>query len=152
MVAGTDNLDFLYRAQVRTVERVILHPRFEPATFNNDIALIKVNPPFNTDSSFSYVRPICFEPGIPVLPYDIASIAGFGAQSYKQQTTTRLYQTDIAIIDRDLCNRTFDGKITTNMICAGGMIPNKRDACSGDSGGPLQLEVEDHVSLIGAVR
>lgn len=151
VVAGTDNLNFLYRAQVRTVSKVVLHPDFDAPTFNNDVALIKVDRPFNLRSSFSIVRPICYEPGIPVLPYDIATVAGFGAKNYREPTEARLHQTDIAIIDRGLCNKSFDEKITNNMICAGGMIPNKRDACSGDSGGPLQMEVDDHISLIGVV-
>lgn len=150
-VAGTDNLNYLYRAQLRTVSQIIMHPKFDIETYNNDIALLKVNEPFQLGSTFSRVGTICVESGIPIIPYDIANICGFGASKFHNNARTRLYETDIAIIDQKTCNESFDGAISKNMICAGGMIANKRDACSGDSGGPLQMEVGQHVTLIGIV-
>lgn len=159
-VGGADNLDFLYRAQVRSTSRQIIHPDFDITTYNNDIALVKVDQPFNLQSTFSRVGVVCLEPSLEVLPYDIATICGFGSRAFHEKTRTHLYETDIAIIDQRVCNRSFSGMITDNMICAGGMIANKRDACSGDSGGPLVMDVvtdsddgssQEHVSLVGVV-
>lgn len=129
-VAGTDDMESLYRAQLRSIVKVIVHPKFEPETYNNDIALMKVNKPFNIQSKFSLVGTICLERDVPVVPYDIATIAGFGANAFHTSSKTHLYSTDIAIIDQNVCNISFDYAITNNMICAGGMISNKRDACS----------------------
>lgn len=150
-VAGTDNLSYLYRAQLRTISEIKAHPKFDIETYNNDIALLKVNEPFQIGSRFSKVGTICVESGVPVLPYDIATICGFGASKFHTKARTHLYETDIAIIDQNTCNDSFSGSISKNMICAGGMIANKRDACSGDSGGPLQMDVRQHVTLIGIV-
>lgn len=150
-VAGTDNMNFLYRAQLRSVAKTIMHPKFDITTYDNDIALVKVAHPFNLDSTFSHVGPICLEQGIDVVPYDIATICGFGASAFHQKARTHLYKTDIAIIDTNTCNSSFSNAITENMICAGGMIEKKRDACSGDSGGPLQMDMDGHISLVGLV-
>lgn len=150
-VAGTDNLNLLYRAQLRTVTKTISHPKFDIVSYDNDIALLKVSQPFNLDSAFSRVSTVCLEREVDIEPYDIATICGFGAKAYRQRARTHLYQTDIAIIDQARCNESFDNAITDNMICAGGMIARKRDACSGDSGGPLHLDTDGHSSLIGVV-
>lgn len=150
-VAGTDNLNFLYRAQIRDASKEIIHPKFDITSYDNDIALVKVNQPFNMESSFSHVATICLSPQIPILPYDIANICGFGSRAFHAKTRSHLYETQIAIIDRKTCNRSFEGAITRNMICAGGMIANKRDACSGDSGGPLTLEGDDGRTLLAGI-
>lgn len=130
VVAGTDNLDYLYRAQVRSITKIIAHPLFDPDTFDNDIALLKVDKPFNIESKFSQVGTICLKRDIAVVAYDIATIVGFGANAFQTSSRKHLYTTDIAIIDQNVCNASFENAITANMICAGGMISNKRDACS----------------------
>ena len=140
-VAGTDNMNFLYRAQIRTVERQFYHESFDIGTYDNDIALIKVSEPFNLDSTFSPIGLICLDRDAPVLAYDIATICGFGARAFRQKARSHLYETDIAIIDQQTCNNSFGNSITDNMICAGGMIQEKRDACSGDGGGPDRKSV-----------
>lgn len=150
-VAGTDNMNFLYRAQLRSVSDTIMHPDFDIDTYDNDIALVKVSQPFNLQSQFSRVGVVCLDPEVEALPYDIATICGFGSSAFRQKARSHLYKTEIAIIDSRTCNSSFANSITDNMICAGGMIANKRDACSGDSGGPLHLEVDDHTTLIGVV-
>lgn len=128
---------------MRTVEKLIIHPEFDMTSYDNDIAVIKVNHPFNLETTFSHVRPVCFERDVPVDPYDIASICGFGAKAYKKDSSTNLYKTEIAIIDQKTCNQSFDNAITDNMICAGGMISRKRDACSVSKTITIQTRIVD---------
>lgn len=151
-VGGTDNLNFMYRAQTRNAFQQIIHPNFDIATYDNDIALVKVDKPYNLESSFSHVGTVCVNRDMVLLPYDIATICGFGSRAFHEKTRSHLYETEIAIIDKNTCNKAFGGMITDNMICAGGMIANKRDACSGDSGGPITMDLGDgRMSLIGVV-
>lgn len=150
-VAHADNINSLNRAQIKMVSKIIVHSRFDKGTFDNDIALMKVESPFDYNSPSGSLSPICLEPDVPLYPYDIATVCGFGAKAFNQDTRTHLYKTDIAIIDQSLCNASFENSISGNMVCAGGMIQAKRDACTGDSGGPLMLEVGNHMSLIGLV-
>ncbi|XP_055002099.1 kallikrein-12 isoform X2 [Sorex araneus] len=47
----------------------------------------------------------------------------------------RLQCLNLSIVSRDTCQAVFPGRITENMVCAGGIAG--ADACQGDSGGPL---------------
>ncbi|XP_074171694.1 trypsin I-P1 isoform X2 [Rhinolophus sinicus] len=47
----------------------------------------------------------------------------------------RLQCLNISIVSSSTCRAVFPGRITDNMVCAGGITGE--DACQGDSGGPL---------------
>ena len=44
------------REQIRTVSRLITHENYDASTWDNDIALLKLNKPLNFD--YEYVRPV----------------------------------------------------------------------------------------------
>jgi len=47
-----------------------------------------------------------------------------------------LQEVDVPIVSNATCNTSYGGEITANMICAG-YAQGGKDACYGDSGGPL---------------
>jgi secreted trypsin-like serine protease len=49
-----------------------------------------------------------------------------------------LREVSVPIVDREQCNseRSYDGSITSRMLCAG-LPDGGKDSCQGDSGGPL---------------
>nr|XP_036881537.1 kallikrein-12-like isoform X3 [Manis javanica] len=47
----------------------------------------------------------------------------------------RLQCLNLSIVSSATCQAAFPGRITDNMVCAGGIAGE--DACQGDSGGPL---------------
>ncbi|XP_047648556.1 kallikrein-12 isoform X3 [Phacochoerus africanus] len=47
----------------------------------------------------------------------------------------RLQCLNLSIVSEGTCRAVFPGRITDNMVCAGGSAGE--DACQGDSGGPL---------------
>lgn len=133
VVAGADDLNFIYRAQYRYLVEQIVHPAYESSMSLNDIALIKVNKPFEMTSTLSHVAPICLERGIAIPTYDIVTVSGFGAPAFGEDSNLRLYSADVAVIDPQTCNRSFDYTISPSMVCAGGMVRNGRDACTVSS-------------------
>lgn len=52
--------------------------------------------------------------------------------------------TNVGYVKQDQCNSTasYDGLITSNMMCSSGI---SRDSCQGDSGGPLYDRKNDIV-------
>jgi hypothetical protein len=53
---------------------------------------------------------------------------------------TRLREVSVPIVGRDRCNsqQSYDGQVTSRMLCAGLRVGGK-DSCQGDSGGPLMV-------------
>jgi hypothetical protein len=114
---------------------IIVHPRFNQTSIDNDVALIKVA---NGGPKFSaFVQPICLpknQMDVPRIAEDCV-ITGWGdtqatgGQGFLKQAT-------VPIVSRTQCNQWYAGLITSNMLCAG-FAQGGTDACYGDSGGPL---------------
>ncbi|KAM6222378.1 mannan-binding lectin serine protease 1 [Rhynchocyon petersi] len=116
------------------VKRIILHPLYDPNTFENDVGLVELlkSPMLN-----DYVMPICLPEGPPG-EGDMAIVSGWGKQFLERFPET-LMEIEIPIVDHRICQEAYKPlkkKVTVDMICAGEKEGGK-DACSGDSGGPM---------------
>ena len=83
------------------------------------------------------VQPICLPD--PTQDYDNVSavVTGWGRLNSTGPQSDRLQEARVNTITNTACARSHgDHKITENMICAGA---DGRDACWGDSGGPLAV-------------
>ncbi|XP_034024411.1 suppression of tumorigenicity 14a [Thalassophryne amazonica] len=120
----------------RNLQQIIPHPNYNSYTYDNDIALMKLDSPVdNTD----YIRPICmpspqhvFETGESVW------ITGWGARREGGGAATTLQKAKVRIINSETCNKLMGDQITSRMLCAG-VLEGGIDACQGDSGGPLSV-------------
>jgi secreted trypsin-like serine protease len=117
-------------------KRFIIHPSYDPSTFDNDIGLVELeravlNVPFQVyDRSHSLEADTQTE------------VAGWGNSSTNFEVFRKdLREALVPIIDRSICNSSIshNGEVTENMICAGYM-KSKSDSCQGDSGGPLVVD------------
>lgn len=142
------------REQSFTVEKLIIHQRYNESNYNNDIALLKISNnkgqgAFKTAS----VRTVCLPPLNTNLPVGFTcSIAGFGRESLSSGYSNRLKQADVRLISSSSCKREENYRylLTDNMICAAS--PDwSTDACKGDSGGPLVCEASGRMFLFGVV-
>ncbi|KAJ0177949.1 hypothetical protein K1T71_006822 [Dendrolimus kikuchii] len=140
------------------VAEIIRHPRYNPGTYDNDIALLKLAERVDFSSplkrlrddgnvteemEYPHVRPVCLpEKGMSYSNYT-ASVIGWGTTEEGGSVSDTLQQVDVTIMSNMECRNTkYGNRITDNMLCAG--VPEGgKDACQGDSGGPLQVEMPD---------
>ncbi|XP_048787135.1 granzyme K-like [Lagopus muta] len=116
------------------------HPLFNRSSKENDIMLLKLDRMANLNK---YVKCLSLpDTGEDIKPGSRCTVAGWGETSPRKLPKC-LREATVKIVDRKDCERKYNKKqkvlkITRNMLCAGEKIMfSKRDACKGDSGGPL---------------
>ncbi|XP_064292592.1 transmembrane protease serine 9-like [Plodia interpunctella] len=120
------------------VKRTIIHPQFNNPEFHNDLAIIELEKPVKLNN---YVAPICL-PSTPEQTStlklgEMVTVAGWGKTNITTQERAKILQTvKIPVLEKKKCS-TFGASFTMgdNEICAGAQL--NKDACAGDSGGPL---------------
>lgn len=131
--------------QARTVAKIIKHPKYDPATYNNDIALLKLSSPVSLGGAGfgeTDIIPLATS-GMGSFSGSTAWVTGWGANSSGQNYYTRkniLQEVNVPVISNTTCNNKYGGGITSNMLCAGYLTTGGKDACQGDSGGPLVID------------
>uniref|UniRef100_A0A673N960 Transmembrane protease serine 13-like n=1 Tax=Sinocyclocheilus rhinocerous TaxID=307959 RepID=A0A673N960_9TELE len=127
------------------VKKIILHKNYDPATKNNDIALLKLS------KTASDIQPVC----LPVFGQMFPAAkqcwtTGFGVTKQGAGISTLLMEVAVNLIASAVCNSptVYGGHITENMQCAGD-LKGEKDSCQGDSGGPLVCKVDDKWYLTG---
>lgn len=133
---GSADLKKVKGGNVRGVTTVTQHPAWNPQTFANDAAVLRLDAsiPANVASPVAMV-------GAGQTGYDAAgtdvNVAGWGITN-SGNTTNQLNQTTLTMVGDAGCQtayatapQQFDPAI---MLCAGAA---NRDSCQGDSGGPL---------------
>uniref|UniRef100_F6WLY7 Plasminogen activator n=1 Tax=Monodelphis domestica TaxID=13616 RepID=F6WLY7_MONDO len=145
------------------VEKYIIHEKFVPATFDNDIALLQLRS--NSGSlqcaqETASVRTVCLpEAGLQLPTWTECELSGYGKhEETSPYYSERLKEAHVRLYPASRCTpRQLSNKIVTeNMLCAGdtrsgGENVNLHDACQGDSGGPLVCMKDDRMHLIGIV-
>ncbi|KAF0312243.1 Atrial natriuretic peptide-converting enzyme [Amphibalanus amphitrite] len=124
------------------VSHIIVHPDYEDVGYVNDIALLRLA---DSVSMSDFVRPVCLPPRRnEVTEGAICSVIGWGQlfESGRIFPDT-LQEVELPLITSQQCKKRTSRlplyKITDDMFCAG-YDRGGRDACLGDSGGPLMCQ------------
>jgi secreted trypsin-like serine protease len=130
------------QGQKRRAAAISIHPRWNPATFSFDVAVVHLASPVNG------IRPVALvSPGVDALerPGTLATVTGWG-NTIQQPAgpggggvnyPDRMREAKVPITSRAECATAYasaDLSITATMLCAG---RTNLDTCQGDSGGPL---------------
>ncbi|XP_051905849.1 serine proteinase stubble-like [Hippocampus zosterae] len=121
----------------RFVVQTIIHPAFNPITFDNDVALLRLSSPvpFN-----DFIRPICLAAsGSTFFTGTESWVTGWGTigSGVPLPPPQNLMEVQVPVVGNRECDCKYGGVvITDNMICAG-LRDGGKDACQGDSGGPM---------------
>lgn len=133
----------------RKVARVIKHPGYSDSTFNNDIALLRLDRALEFDET---LRPACLPPmGKSFTGLD-GVVTGWGVSMPGGNTNQILHEVTVPIMSNKECRKSNYGakRISDNMLCAG-YPEGKKDSCQGDSGGPLHYVNGTFHHVVGVV-
>lgn len=140
------------RPVVKAVRRMIIHRDYNPETFDNDIALLELETPFE---SKPHITPICLPTNDESYVGRKAYVSGFGKLSYGGTVPSVLQTVQLPIVDNRSCQKMFADAghfkfIRDQFICAG-YPQGGKDSCEGDSGGPMMVEQGGVWTLLGTV-
>ena len=133
LVIGANQLSNEAPGDVRSVTAIHLHPSWNPSTFDNDVALLRLN----TASTKAWAR--LAEPVDPVNPGNTVRAIGHGHTTQGGTASNDLRQVDLPIqSDATMSAAAQYGSSFHGAVMIGaGPLAGGMDTCQGDSGGPL---------------
>ena len=140
VVLGTNDLSASPDQYERiSVKRKVVHPGYSSFSYDNDIALLELSEPSQQTPIPSLVTPATeFH---LAFPGEMATVIGWGDTNISPlfiYYPDLLMQVDVPIISNPECRRSYGSTVSAGMVCAGYSNGGK-DACTGDSGGPLMV-------------
>ncbi|CAG2168414.1 unnamed protein product, partial [Oppiella nova] len=139
-----------YKGFKRNVTKLIIHPKYNNQTIDNDIAIVRLSK--NLVLGLCNSGSICLpSKSDNISPGDVLTVMGWGLIDTSKSSPI-LMVVDIPMISLKMCRKQYKYlpkvfKITENMICAG-FTSGGQDACSGDSGGPLVKSFDGNVFVL----
>ena len=123
------------------VDKVIAYPSFNKDTFENDIAVIKVQGSFNCVKTVLYPACLPDKQRLTYIGWEATTVTGWGRTGEGDPAAESLRKAKIPVVSDAECKRVMKKQseapaIRDNMMC-GGSLQGGVDSCQGDSGGPL---------------
>nr|CAH0102262.1 unnamed protein product [Daphnia galeata] len=124
--------------QIRSLSSYKMHESYDPNTFLNDIALLKLSSSldFSTGKVGSINLPV---PDSTIDPGTTCIVSGWGTTiaGGGGSVSDVLLKVAVPIVSNSECKSLYGGNVIyPSMLCAG-FIAGGADSCQGDSGGPL---------------
>ncbi|MBN3296704.1 vitamin K-dependent protein C [Amia ocellicauda] len=135
------------------ISKAISHPNYNPVTADNDIAMLHLEEPVTFTR---YIVPACLPSrglaeNVLMLNGTNSTVTGWGrTQDNSSRMSSALNFITIPLMDHSQCAKVMRNAPTENMLCAG-ELGKQKDACGGDSGGPMVTKYKDTWFLIGLV-
>lgn len=119
----------------QTVSKIISHEKFNPETYENDIAIIQLQGRLQGAN----IKTIKVTKSSPKAGQAV-EVAGFGyMEENAMDFAPNLMAVNLTIVDQEKCKKLYEKEnfITEGMMCAEGSGEGIKDTCNGDSGGAL---------------
>ncbi|NXF11115.1 PROC protein, partial [Smithornis capensis] len=139
--------------QIIRVDKRVIHDNYTKETSDNDIAMLHLA---EHVMYHKHALPICLPPRNLAEQELTRSgrrmvVTGWGSTSDSNNSyATSLRYIEIPIVPRNECALAMRFPISDNMLCAGS-LGDRKDACHGDSGGPMFTKYKDTWFLVGLV-
>ncbi|XP_031464690.1 coagulation factor XI-like [Phasianus colchicus] len=129
------------------VEEIIIHPQYNSAQTGYDIALLKLDKAMNfTDLQLPICLPSKEEAS---MLYTDCWVIGWGYRKERGRVEDILQKVTVPLMSKEECQARYrKRRIDDKEICAG-YDEGGKDACKGDSGGPLSCRHEEVWYLVG---
>ena len=112
----------------------LAHPGYHrKKVLNNDFGLLLLERPYLSNTP---IRLLINQGNKFLQEGDILKAIGMGTTSYQGSISDTLRDVDVPFVPRPQCRKSYSGRLTMRMMCAG-EVDGGKDACQGDSGGPL---------------
>uniref|UniRef100_T1JFG4 Peptidase S1 domain-containing protein n=1 Tax=Strigamia maritima TaxID=126957 RepID=T1JFG4_STRMM len=129
----------------RGIRRVIVHPKYDVITLENDVALLEMDAPV---TYVGHIAPLCLPPTSTLLIGETGVITGWGRLRENGALPPVLQEVAVRIISNERCEAMFKNAghseyIPNTFICTDYISRVPASHCQGDSGGPLQIKGPD---------
>merc|ERR1719330_1342227 len=132
--------------RVIQADKIIIHIRYNPNNFHNDIALIKLKKSFRPHNMRQTIPlmsdPRRLERELQQNSRFKTTVLGWGTMREGGRPAKILRYVELPYVSLKECRRAMrPHRIYDSMVCAGYVKYGGKDACQGDSGGPLVFRV-----------
>ncbi|MFD9960974.1 trypsin-like serine protease [Amycolatopsis sp. NPDC059020] len=128
------------------VKKIVAHKQFNPDSYFNDIALLKLASAMTYDA---HTRPVTLAPANQVVRVgETLTLSGWGKTSYPGDNPNDLQTIGLKALDLQTCATRLSSKgpVSTASLCT--TSPEGQGACKGDSGGPLVTAAGTQVGIV----
>ncbi|XP_017880348.2 venom protease-like isoform X2 [Ceratina calcarata] len=136
-------------------DKMIIDPKlkYQGILSTNDIAIIRLD----REIQFTYnIHPICLPVG-RIRHLDFVNthpfLAGWGRLGWEEPTSDVLMEVQVPVTTTEACAKAYEymtnNKNYESVICTGSK--DGKDACKGDSGGPVMLPINGSYYVIGVI-
>lgn len=150
-VGGYDLSSAKTAGTLGTPDQILVHPRYDADTMDNDIALLHLT----TALSNAPAALIAANAMSQIADNTLLTTMGWGNTSTTASVyPTRLQQVQVPLVNQSQCAQAYaqtGPAITGNMLCAGLLEKGGKDSCQGDSGGPIVLGSDSTAAQVGIV-
>lgn len=150
IMAGTNRL--VASGQRLRVKRIVVNSAYNRRTKDNDIAILELASPLVLGDRVKPLPLVARHQETTALSNGPLVVTGWGATQQDGDAVRELRYLEVPFVESTECDRSlaYDGRITSNMLCAGYSVGGK-DSCQGDSGGPLSARVGASMLQVGVV-
>ncbi|NXI27737.1 PROC protein, partial [Sterrhoptilus dennistouni] len=135
------------------IDKWVTHENYTKKTSDNDIAMLHLA---EHVMYYKYALPICL-PTRNLAEQELMRsgrrvvVTGWGSTSeHNNSYAAALRYIEIPIVPHNECAQAMTHHVSDNMLCAGS-LGDRKDSCSGDSGGPMFTRYKDTWFLVGLV-
>ncbi|XP_064101022.1 prostasin-like [Macrobrachium nipponense] len=143
-VVGVSDI-FSHSASVHSVSQIKIHENFSSSTLENDIAILTLAAPLTFNA---YVQPVCLGTDAMIFPKRKIETMGWGFDGSEGDMPDKLQHVTLDIYNPETCKNVYSEYVQDKNFCT--LTPGK-DACIGDSGGPMVVEKENKWYQLGII-